>query len=169
MSPVPQTLARSFDCGAMHVEVWYTPVTDRPNATGRTEGDPYRDRIEIRLTNRGLPPGTTFDYQTPKPLQFFFSVLRKLEDGKLLDLTSPQIDIPHTGRPEPQKMTFTQAGETLIDRTSYFAFSTIVPDDEIVPGEYLVRIAGFEMARVGANVCRFEPLELPLVIHQKPL
>ena len=66
-------------------------------------------------------------------------------------------------------MTFAHAGETLTDRTSYFGFATIVPDDELVPGEYLVQIAGFEMARTGGSVCRFEPIDLPLVVHDRPL
>lgn len=165
----PLQLARSFACGSMQVELWYTPITDRGHATGRADGDPFRDRIEIRMINRGLPGGTAFDFQSPQPLQFFFSILRKLEDGSLVDLTSPQIDAHHTGRPQPRKMTFTQADETLTDRTSYFGFATIVPDDALVPGEYLVRMAGFEMARLGGGVCKFEPIELPLIIHTRPL
>ncbi|UQA63190.1 hypothetical protein [Polyangium aurulentum] len=162
--PVPLQLARGFDCGSVHVELAYTPVTDRAHVTGRADGGPFRDRFEIRLTNRGLPDGMVFDYQSPTPLQFFFSVVRKLKDGSLLDVTSPQIDAHHTGRPQPRKMSFARADETLTDRISYFAFATIVPDEELVRGEYLVRISGFEILHVGGSACRFEPIELPLTI-----
>jgi hypothetical protein len=162
--PVVLQLARGFDCGSVHVELAYTPVTDPAHVSGRADGDPFRDRFEIRLTNRGLPEGTVFDYQSPKPLQFFFSVVRKLKDGSLLDVTAPQIDAHHTGRPQPRKMSFARAGETLTDRISYFAFSTIVPSAELVRGEYLVRLSSFEMLRVGGSACRFEPIELPLSI-----
>ncbi len=162
--PVPLQLARSFDCGSVHVELAYTPVSDRPHVTGRTDEDPYRDRFEFRLTNRGLPEGMVFDYLSPKPLQFFFSLVRKLEDGSLLDVTRPQVDARHSGEPRFRQMSFAQAGETLTDRISFFAFATIVPDAELVQGEYLVRIAGFEMLRVGGSACRFEPIELPLTI-----
>ena len=168
MKPLPiiLQLVRSFDCGSIHVELAYTPVTDAAHVSGRADGDEsYRDRFEIRLTNRGLPEGTTFDYQPPKPLQFFFSVVRKLKDGSLLDVTAPQIDIPHTGKPRLRKKSFARADETLTDQISYFAFATIVPEKELVPGEYLVRISGFEMLRVGGNVCRFEPIELPLTVN----
>lgn len=163
--PVPLQVARGFDCGAVHVELAYSPITDQVHVSGRTDDDPFRDRFEFRLTDRGLPAGTVFDYQSPQPLQFFFSVLRKRADGSLLDVTEPQIDAHHTGRPKPRKMSFTRAGETLTDRISYFAFSTIVPDKEIVRGEYLVRISGFELLRVGPGACRFEPIELPLIIQ----
>ncbi len=162
--PDPLQLAHGFDCGPVRVELAYVPVTDLDHVSGRAEGDPFRDRFEVRLTNQSLPPGTDIDYQSPQPLQFFFSVLRKLKDGQLRDVTAPQIDAHHTGQPTPRKMSFARAGETLTDRISYFAFATIVPEDELVPGEYLVRIARFEVLHVGRDACVFEPLELPLTI-----
>lgn len=157
-------IARAFDCNTVHVELAYVPVTDLGYVSGRAEGDPFRDRFEIRLINLGLPEGTLFDYQSPQPLPCFFSVLRRLEDGSLLDVTSPQIDVPHIGRPAPQKKSFVRTGETLTDRISYFAISTIVPDGELIPGNYLVRVSGFEMIRTGRGTCGFEPIELPLTI-----
>jgi len=162
--PVPLEVARSVDCGSVFVELAYTPVTDTAHFSGRAQGDPFRDRIELRMTNRGLPEGAAFDYLSPDPLHVFFSVVRKLKNGSLLDVTSPQIDPRHTGKPTPQKMSFARAGETLTDRISYFAFATIVPDEERVRGEYLVRISGFEIVRVGVRACRFEPIELPLTV-----
>lgn len=162
--PAPLQFARRTDCGLVRVELYYTPVTDPAHASGRADGHPFRDRFEIRLINRGLPEGAAFDYQSPQPLQFFFSVKRKLAGGSLLDVTSPQIDAHHTGHPQPQKKSFARAGETLTDRISYFALATIVPDDEIVPGEYLVRISSFEVLRVSDSPCQFEPIELPLTI-----
>lgn len=163
-TPPSLQLARGFDCGLVRVELAYTPVTDPAHASGRADGDPFRDRFEIRLLDRGLPVGTAFDYQSPQPLQFFFSVLRKLADGSLLDLTAPQIDAHHTGRPQPWQMSFARAGETLTDRISFFALSTIVPDEALVPGEYLVRISSFEVLRVGAGAYTFAPIELPLTM-----
>lgn len=162
--PAPLQFVRGTDCGPVRVELHYTPVTDPAHASGRADGHPFRDRFELRLIDRGLAEGASFDYQSPQPLQFFFSVLRKLADGSLLDLTSPQIDAHHTGYPQPQKKSFARAGETLIDRISYFALATIVPDDEIVPGEYLVRISSFEIVRVADKRCEFEAIELPLTI-----
>jgi hypothetical protein len=162
--PSQLQLARACDCGLVRVELAYSPVTDPAHASGRADGDPFRDRFELRLLDRGVPAGTAFEFQSPQPLQFFFSVLRKREDGSLLDLTAPQIDAHHTGRPQPRRMSFMRAGETLTDRISFFALSTIVPDGELVPGEYLVRIAGFEVVRVGSSACGFAPIELPLTI-----
>ncbi|WAS94159.1 hypothetical protein [Nannocystis punicea] len=166
--PAPLQFVRGTDCGPVRVELYYTPVTDPAHASGRADGHPFRDRFEIRLIHRGLPEGATFDYQSPQPLQFFFSVKRKLAGGSLLDVTSPQIDAHHTGFPQPQKKSFTRAGETLTDRISYFALATIVPDDEIVPGEYLVGISRFVVLRVGDSSCEFEPIELPLTILNPP-
>lgn len=163
-APAPLQLAHGFDCGPVRVDLAYTPVTDPAHVSGRADGDPFRDRFEIRLTSRSLPDGATFDYQSPQPLQFFFSVLRRLADGSLLDVTAPQIDAHHTGQPRSRTHSFARADEPLFDRISYFALATIVPDDELVPGEYVVRIAGFDMLRVGASACRFEPIELPLTI-----
>lgn len=162
--PAPLQLAHGFECGSVRVELAYTPLTDTAHVSGRTDGDAFRDRFELRLSNRGLAAGAEFEYQSPQPLQFFFSVARKLEDGSLRDVTAPQIDARHTGQPQPRKMSFARAGETLTDRISYFALSTIVPDDELVPGEYLVRLSGFEVLRVGGEACKFEPIELPLTI-----
>lgn len=162
--PAPLQFARGTDCGPVRVELYYTPVTDPAHASGRADGNPFRDRFEIRLIDRGLPEGAAFDYLSPQPLQFFFSVRRKLAGGALLDVTSPQIDAHHTGHPRPQRRSFARAGETLIDRISYFALATIVPDDEIVPGEYLVRLASFEVVRAGDSSCKFGPIELPLII-----
>lgn len=163
-APPPLLLAHGFDCGPVRVDLAYTPVTDPAHVSGRADGDPFRDRFEIRLTSRSLPDGATFNYQSPQPLQFFFSVLRRLEDGSLLDVTAPQIDAHHTGRPRPRKMSFARAGETLTDRISYFALATIVPDEELVPGEYLVRIASFELLRTDDGAWQFVPVELPLTI-----
>lgn len=164
----PLQVVRGVDWGSVRVELAYTPVTDQAHVSGRASGDPFRDRFEIRLTNRGLPAGTTLDYQSPQPLQFFFSVLRKRPDGSLHDVTSPQIDAHHTGQPRPQKVSFSSTGEMFTDRISYFALATIVPDDEITLGEYLVRISAFELARLGPSACKFEPIELPLTIQYDP-
>jgi hypothetical protein len=157
-------LAHGFDCGPVHVELAYTAVTDPAHVSGRADGDPFRDRFEIRLSNRGLPVGTVVDYQSPQPLQFFFSVLRKLENGSLLDLTAAQLGPLHTGRPELRKLSFPRAGEAVTERISYFALATIVPAEELVPGEYLVRIRGFEILKIGNRTCRCDPIELPLTI-----
>lgn len=162
--PVPLKIAHAFDCGPVRVELAYTPVTVPDHVSGRTDEDPFRDRFELRLTNRGLPAGAVFEYQSPQPLQFFFSVLRRRADGSLVDLTAPQIDAHHTGRPQPRTRSFARAGEALIDRISYFALATIVPDAEIVPGDYVVRISGFVILRVGGDAYGFEPVALPLRI-----
>lgn len=162
--PVPLRLAHAFDCGPIRVELAYTPVTVPDHVSGRTDEDPFRDRFEIRLVNRGLAAGAAFEYQTPQPLQFFFSVLRVRKDGSLVDLTVPQIDAHHTGRPQLRSRSFTRGGEALIDRISFFALATIVPDAQIVPGDYVVRISGFEILRVGSDVYGFEPVALPLTI-----
>ena len=166
--PAPLQRVRDFTCGAVHIQLLYTPVTEPDHVSGRTDGDPFRDRFEFRLSSRGLPDGATVVYQTPQPLQFFFSVLRRLEDGRLRDLTAPQIGPRHTGQPQPRTLRFAGSGESVVDRISYFALATIVPDQEIVPGEYLVRISGFEVLRVGSSAFRFEPLELPLTIIDPP-
>ena len=160
----PLQLAHGFDCGPVRVELAYTTVTDPAHVSGRADGDPFRDRFEVRLSNRGLPVGSVFDYQSPQPLQFFFSVLRKLDDGSLLNLTAPQIDAQHTGRPQPRKLSFPRAGGALTDRISYFALATIVPHEELVPGKYLVRIRAFDILNIGRRACRCEPIELPLTI-----
>src|SRR5690606_14595190 len=94
----------------------------------------------------------------------FFSVKRKLAGGSLVDLTSPQIDAHHTGYPQPQQRSFTRVGEAQADKISYFALATIVPDDEIVPGEYVVGISSFEVLRIGDAAYKFEAVELPLTI-----
>lgn len=166
--PVPLQRARDFDCGAVHVQLSYTPVTEPAHVSGRTDDDPFRDRFELRLSNRGLPDGATFVYQTPQPLQFFFSVLRRLRDGGLRDVTVPQLGARHTGVPQPRTMSFAASGEPLIDRISFFALATIMPDHEILPGEYLVRLSSFELLTVGSSAYRFEPLELPLTIIDPP-
>ncbi len=162
--PAPLQIVRDLDCGPVRASLAYTPVTDPAHVSGRADGDAFRDRFEIRLSNRGLPANTAFDYLSPQPLQFFFSLLRRRADGSLQDVTAPQIDAHHTGQPRPRTHSFARADEPLFDRISYFALATIVPDDELVPGEYVVRIAGFDMLRVGASACRFEPIELPLTI-----
>lgn len=162
--PAPLKLAREFDRGPVHVELLYTPLTDPAHVSGRADGDPFRDRFELRLSDRGLPDGAVVEYQSPQPLQFFFSLLRRLADGSLLDLTAPQIDAHHTGHPRPRTLSFARAGEPVIDRISYFALATIVPDEQVVPGEYLVRITSFELLRIGADGHKFEPIELPLTI-----
>ena len=77
--PAPLQVVRSIDCGPVHVEVAYVPATDPDHVSGDADGDPYRDRIEIRLTDRGLPEGAVFEFQSPQPLQYFFTILRKVQ------------------------------------------------------------------------------------------
>ncbi len=168
MTSPPLVSVRSLTCAALHLEFLYTPVTDVAHVSGRTDDDPFRDRFEIRLTDAGLPAGTSFDYLTPQPLQFFFSVLRKHPDGSLVDLTAPQIDAHHTGQPQVRTFQFASTGAPQTDLISYFALATIVPDDAILPGEYIVRIARFEVVRVGQSTATFEPIELPLTILAGP-
>lgn len=167
-TPAELVVARRFECGSMRVEIAHTPVTDRAHIDGTAEGDPFRDRIEITLTDPSAAHGAAVAYQSPQPLQFFFSVLRRLEDGALVDLTDPQIDAHHTGAPEPQTRAFEGLERRIVDRVSYFALPTIAPLGAFVPGDYVLRLKGWEIARTRDGACRMEPIDLPLTLLPDP-
>lgn len=155
----------TFVCGPVRVTIAHTAVTDTDHIFGDADGDSFRDRLELRLERMTLPVGKPFRYAPPSPLQFFFTVLRKNKDGSLRDVTASQIDPRHTGRPGSRELSFAQPDETLTDPISYFALATIMPRAEIVPGEYVVRIRGYDMITVDGTAYPSEPVEMPLTVR----
>ena len=176
MSDLPDlVVAESVKCGPVAVAVLYRPETDMPHVTNAPVPDVYRDRIEVRVTN-GAPPGARrVEYQSPTPPLFYYTVFRVEErhtsegpEEVLVDITEPQIDIPHTGTPEPATIDFSAVGDVHVDRLSYKMIPSITPETGLRPGRYLLRLAAFDVATVGGAICRIGPVDMPITVRAEP-
>ena len=146
------TRAYATTCGAVGLELWYSPKAELAYLRDDDVEDVYKYRIVFAVTNTAPPADRRVSFTAPKPLGNFVQLFRQTGD-QMREITHSQVDPRHAGQPEPTHLRFEGVGEVWYSSLAYPALTTIANPADLIAGDYVIRIRDYAMIEADGQAC----------------